>query len=85
MMSTFTLQELDRDTARGVWTGKVDQYVLGLDEEIVFREISSTTSQQGAMTACNVNARVSSHRKPVLLTVAVLTVLNKAVLRTRTI
>jgi hypothetical protein len=47
MMSTFTLQELDRDTARGVWSGKVDQYVVGLDEEIIFREISTTTSQQG--------------------------------------
>ena len=47
MMSTFTLQELDRDTARGAWAGKVDQYVLGLDEEIIFRERSATTSQQG--------------------------------------
>ena len=30
MASTFTLQELEGDTAEGEWAGKVDQYVLGL-------------------------------------------------------
>lgn len=40
MVSTFKLQKLDGDTARGDWAGKVHQCVLGLEEQTIFREDS---------------------------------------------
>jgi len=34
--SAFKLQELNGDTARGKWAGKVRQYVVGLEEQTTF-------------------------------------------------
>jgi hypothetical protein len=51
--SKFKWQDLNGDTSRGEWAGKVDQYVLGLEEETIFGARSdsivqhATTSQQG--------------------------------------
>ena len=53
MASTFELQELKGDTATCLWARKVDQCVLGLKEETIFRRRSvsgvrhTITSQQG--------------------------------------
>ena len=38
MASTFPLQELEDDTPNGEWAGKVDQYVLGWEEQTFFWE-----------------------------------------------
>ena len=40
MASTFKLQELKGDTATCIWAAKVDQYVLGLKEQTIFRRRS---------------------------------------------
>ena len=48
--STFTLQVYKDDTATGIWAKKVNQYVLGLEEETIFGRrpgLSVNTSQQG--------------------------------------
>ena len=48
--SNFKMQQLDGDTDRGEWAGKVHQYVLGLEEETIFgpgSNSSANTSQQG--------------------------------------
>src|SRR5712675_3232223 len=53
MASTFELQELKGDTATCLWARKVDQYVLGLKEQTIFRRRSvsgvrhTIPSQQG--------------------------------------
>ena len=36
MSSDFALQKFDGDTVRHSWAGKVDQYVLGLEEILIF-------------------------------------------------
>lgn len=46
MASTFKLQELDGDTSRGEWAGKMDQYVLGLEEQGVFRKRPESNVQR---------------------------------------
>jgi hypothetical protein len=35
MVFTFNLQRLDGDTAARAWAGKVQQYVLGLEEKTI--------------------------------------------------
>jgi hypothetical protein len=54
MESTFKSQKLngDGDTTKGKWAGKVDQYVLALEEQTIFRRSDSSiqrviTSQEG--------------------------------------
>jgi hypothetical protein len=53
MASTYKSQNLDGDTGRGEWAGKVHQYVLGLKEETIFGRSDSsvqratTTLQEG--------------------------------------
>ena len=53
MASTFNLQELKGDTATRIWARKVDQWVLGLKEQTIFRRRSTSgvrhtiTEQQG--------------------------------------
>ncbi len=37
MESTFRFQKMDGTTAMAEWAGKVDQYVLGLEEQTIFR------------------------------------------------
>jgi hypothetical protein len=40
------LQELKGDTAEGEWAGKVEQYVLGSEEQIIFRRRSDSNVQR---------------------------------------
>jgi hypothetical protein len=53
MASTYKSQNLDGDTGRGEWAGKVHQYVLGLEEKTIFGKSdpsvrrATTTLQEG--------------------------------------
>jgi hypothetical protein len=49
MESTFKSQKLNGDTPKAEWAGKVDQYVLGLEEQTIFRR--SDSSVQRAITS----------------------------------
>jgi hypothetical protein len=54
MVSTFKPQKLDGDTVKGAWRRKVNQYVLGLEEQTIFGRRSDSSahraiiSQQGS-------------------------------------
>jgi hypothetical protein len=58
MAPDFTWQRLKDDTRTDAWAGKVEQYVLGLDEQTIFGRRSDSsaqraiTSQQGQQVRC---------------------------------
>jgi len=46
MVSTYKSQKLDGDTVKGAWRRKVNQYVLGLEEQTIFGRRSDSSAQR---------------------------------------
>jgi hypothetical protein len=46
MASTFKAQNFKGDTAKGEWRSKVNQYVLGLEEQTIFKRRSNSSAQR---------------------------------------
>jgi len=51
MVSTFKSQKLDVDTVKGAWRRKVNQYVLGLEEQTIFGRRSDSSAQRAIILA----------------------------------
>jgi len=50
MVSTFKSQKLDGDTVKGAWRRKVNQYVLGLEEQSIFGRRSDSSAQRAIVS-----------------------------------
>ena len=56
MAATYELQKLEGDTDNCAWAGKVEQYVLGLEEETIFKPydsiVQSSSQREGEQVHC---------------------------------
>jgi len=50
MVSTYKSQKLDGDTVKGAWRRKVNQYVLGLEEQTIFGRRSDSSAQRAIIS-----------------------------------
>jgi hypothetical protein len=62
MASTYKSQNLDGDTGRGEWAGKVHQYVLGLKEGTIFGRSDSSGASESPSDA-GISTRAGKGKK----------------------